>query len=261
MGPGMIYSRLRPWKTQRAQESSKFLYFSIPWFFRAIPGSFHPPLFLGPFHPCFCRLGMREGMKSFPALSGRLILPIPAPAPAAIPLLRPSQWILPARMGKESAKTSFNGIWGFFPMDPFPGSFCFQAEKVFEEVSDSSFYPKSKGSPGSSSPPVRKQRIPGSNSLLLNRRHRRHPDPASGRHRVLGKRFWKNWRMLKQGKGRFFPRLPSKGNPKPADLQGRHRSRRLHHKLNAAEGLPGYDRGKVGIHDPIPTDSSQAQLG
>lgn len=98
----------------------------------------------GPSIPVFCWVGIREGMKSFPAHSGRLIPPIPAPAPAAIPLLQPFQWIFPARMGKGRAKTSFNWFWGFFPTDPFPGSFCFQAEKVFEEVSDqSSFYPKS----------------------------------------------------------------------------------------------------------------------
>lgn len=152
MGPGMIYSRLCPWKTQRSRGSGKIpLFLHSLGFFRTIPGCFHPP-HVPPALPSLldARWRIRKGTKTFPAHSGRSIPPILPHAPASIPLLRPSRWIFPAGMGKGRTKTSFNWIFGvffLFPMDPFPVSFCFQAGKFFEEASaQSSSYPKSRGS-------------------------------------------------------------------------------------------------------------------
>lgn len=114
MGPGMIYSRLCPWKTQRSRGSGKIpLFLHSLGFFRTIPGCFHPP-HVPPALPSLldARWRIRKGTKTFPAHSGRSIPPILPRAPASIPLLRPSRWIFPARMGKGRTKTSFNWILG-----------------------------------------------------------------------------------------------------------------------------------------------------
>lgn len=175
MGPGMIYSRLCPWKTQRAQR--------IPLFLHSIgfPGPFQAvPIFL---HPCFLLGGGsgRDGIQPSPRGEAD-----PSHPCSCILLLPPFQWTLP---GKGSTETSFNWIWEFFPVDPFPGSFCFQAQGVFEEESDqSSFIPNPKD------PriffPMRTQnswiQFQDSSSQTESSQHR--PDPASGtQEEILGK--------------------------------------------------------------------------